>query len=375
MGLDGFLSYVKKKYPDLIKREHISLYSHSTVFFDISSYIYKYICIFGSHDGRWLTAMLQLFLTFRQNKVNIIPVFDGKAPDAKKDENDQRKEQRAKIKNKANLLEECINKIRNTETLSEEETTLIKDTLKTLREKNGGGSKLKSLVAFANIKEEHEEKIKEEDLDEIENYVVSLRRQMVYIGEKDYSALKDMLNILGIPFKTAPNESETYCCTMIRKGLGVAVISCDSDCFSHGAKDVILSLDNTGMIEHLLLEDVLQALEITQSQMTDLAFLFGCDYNTKNKLIKVGPVKAIELIKKHERLEDIPIERDKIEKYLELRSLFNVEYPPMKKLANKEIDEDALLNFIEEHRIRIGAQRVREVVKVVNTKAKIVFND
>jgi len=375
MGLDGFLSHIKKKFPDLIKREHISLYSHSTVFFDISSYIYKYICIFGSHDGRWLTAMLQLFLTFRQNKVNIIPVFDGKAPDAKKDENDQRKEQRAKIKNKANLLEECINKIRNTETLSEEETTLIKDTLKTLREKNGGGSKLKSLVAFANIKEEHEEKIKEEDLDEIENYVVSLRRQMVYIGEKDYSALKDMLNILGIPFKTAPNESETYCCTMIRKGLGVAVISCDSDCFSHGAKDVILSLDNTGMIEHLLLEDVLQALEITQSQMTDLAFLFGCDYNTKNKLIKVGPVKAIELIKKHERLEDIPIERDKIEKYLELRSLFNVEYPPMKKLANKEIDEDALLNFIEEHRIRIGAQRVREVVKVVNTKAKIVFND
>ena len=129
------------------------------------------------------------------------------------------------------------------------------------------------------------------------------------------------------------------------------------------------------MIEHLLLEDVLQALEITQSQMTDLAFLFGCDYNTKNKLIKVGPVKAIELIKKQERLEDIPIERDKIEKYLELRSLFNVEYPPMKKLANKEIDEDALLNFIEEHRIRIGAQRVRELVKVVNTKAKIVFND
>ncbi len=375
MGLDGFLSHIKKKFPDLIKREHISLYSHSTVFFDISSYIYKYICIFGSHDGRWLTAMLQLFLTFRQNKVNIIPVFDGKAPDAKKDENDQRKEQRAKIKNKANLLEECINKIRNTETLSEEETTLIKDTLKTLREKNGGGSKLKSLVAFANIKEEHEEEIKEEDLDEIENYIVSLRRQMVYISEKDYSALKDMLNILGIPFKTAPNESETYCCTMIRKGLGVAVISCDSDCFSHGAKDVILSLDNTGMIEHLLLEDVLQALEITQSQMTDLAFLFGCDYNTKNKLIKVGPVKAIELIKKHERLEDIPIERDKIEKYLELRSLFNVEYPPMKKLANKEIDEDALLNFIEEHRIRIGAQRVREVVKVVNTKAKIVFND
>ena len=374
MGLDGFLSYVKKKYPTLIKREHISLYSHTTVFFDISSYIYKYICIFGSHDGRWLTAMLQLFLTFRQNKVNIIPVFDGKAPDAKKDENDQRKEQRAKIKNKSNLLEECVNKIRNNESLTEEENTLMKDTLKSLRDKAGVG-KLKTLVAFANLTCNKDDSFKEEDLDEIENYIISLRRQMVYIGEKDYSALKDMLNILGIPFKTAPNESETYCCTMIRKGLGVAVISCDSDCFSHGAKDVILSLDNTGMIEHLLLEDVLESLEITQSQMTDLAFLFGCDYNTKNKLIKVGPVKAIELIKKYERLEDIPIEREKIEKYLELRSLFNVEYPPMKKLANGTIDEEALLNFIDEHRIRIGSQRVKEVTKIVNTKAKIVFNE
>ena len=100
MGLDGFLSHIKKKFPDIVKREHISLYSHSTVFFDISSYLYKYICIFGSHDGRWLTAMMQLFLTFRQNKVNIIPIFDGVAPDAKKDETDMRKEQRAKIKNK-----------------------------------------------------------------------------------------------------------------------------------------------------------------------------------------------------------------------------------------------------------------------------------
>ena len=47
----------------------------------------------------------------------------------------------------------------------------------------------------------------------------------------------------------------------------------------------------------------------------------------------------------------------------------------MKKLANGSIDEEALLNFIDEHRIRIGAQRVKEVTKIVNTKAKIVFNE
>jgi len=374
MGLDGFLSHIKKKFSDIVKREHISLYSHSTVFFDISSYLYKYICIFGSHDGRWLTAMMQLFLTFRQNKVNIIPIFDGTPPDAKKDETDMRREQRAKIKNKGDTLEECVNKLRNKETLSEEEMKLFKDTVAHLKEKNGT-TKLKSLMSFA-IKTEEPDKIQDEDIDEVEVYVSSLRRQMVYIRDTDYTKLKDMLNILGIPFKTAPNEAETYCCSMVRKGLGRAVISCDSDCFAHGAKDVILSLETTGMIEHLELQDVLDSLEITPSQLTDLAFLFGCDYNAKNKLYKVGPVKAIELIKKFGRLEDIEgYDKDKLNSYIEMRSLFNVEYPPMKKLANKDIDEEALLNFIEEHRLRVGREKVEQTIKIINKKAEIVFTE
>ena len=372
MGLDGFLSHIKKKHPGLIRNEHISLYSHQTVFFDISSYIYKYVCIFGSHDGRWLTAMLQLFLTFKSNKVNIIPIFDGQAPDAKKDETDMRKEQRAKVKNKADTLDAGVNMLREGETPDEETMTIIKDAIKHLKEKIEN-TKLKSLMKFAN---EDEDKITTEDLNDLEVYIASLRRQMVYIRDSDYSALKDMLNILGIPFKTAPNEAETYCCTMIRKGLGTAIISCDSDCFAHLAKDVILSVETTGMIEHLLLEDILEALEITEDQMTDLAFLFGCDYNAKNKLYKVGPVKALELIKKYGRLENIEgYDKDKIVNFIELRSLFRIDYPPIKKYANKDIDEEALYNFIDDKRLRVGRQKIEEVVKKINQKPELVFAD
>lgn len=373
MGINAFLSHIKKKNPDIVKHEHISLYSHNTVFFDISSYIYKYVCIFGSHDGRWLTALLQLFLTFKSNKVNIIPIFDGQAPDEKKDETDMRKEQRAKIKNKADTLDTGVNMLREGETPDEETMTIIKDALKHIKEKTEN-TKLKSLMKFAN--EEVEDKITTEDLNELEIYVASLRRQMVYIRDSDYSSLKDMLNILGIPFRTAPNEAETYCCTMIRKGLGTAVISCDSDCFAHLAKDVILSVETTGMIEHILLEDILETLEITEDQMTDLAFLFGCDYNAKNKLFKVGPVKALELIKKYGRLEDIEgYDKDKINSYIEMRKLFRIDYPSIKKYANKDIDEEALYNFIEEKRLRVGQQKIQEVVKQINKKAELVFAD
>lgn len=374
MGLDGFLSHIKKKFPEIIKKEHISLYSHCTIFFDISSYIYKYVCIFGTHDGRWLNCMLQMLLMLKSNKVNIIPILDGKPPDAKKDETDMRKEQRNKIKIKGDTLEECVTKLRNKETLTEEEMKLFKDTVSHLKEKNGT-TKLKSLVNFA-IKTEEPNKINDEDIDEVDVYVSSLRRQMVYIRDTDYTKLKDMLNILGIPFKTAPNEAETYCCSMVRRGLGRAVISCDSDCFAHGAKDVILSLETTGMIEHVELQDILDSLEITSEQMTDLAFLFGCDYNAKNKLFKVGPVKAIELIKKFGRLEDIEgYEKEKIDSYVELRSLFKIEYPPMKKLKNKDIDEEALLNFIEENRLRVGRDKIEQTIKIINKKAEIVFTE
>jgi 5'-3' exonuclease len=110
--------------------------------------------------------------------------------------------------------------------------------------------------------------------------------------------------------------------------------------------------------------------------MTDLAFLFGCDYNAKNKLFKVGPVKAIELIKKFGRLEDIEgYDKEKINSYIELRSLFNVEYPHMKKLKNGDIDEEALLNFIEEHRLRIGREKVEQTIRIINKKAEIVFTE
>ncbi len=319
--------------------------------------------------------MLQLFLTFRENKINIIPIFDGKPPDAKKDETDMRKEQRNKIKNKAETLEEGINLMKEGKTPEEETMTLIKDCLKTLKEKNET-TKLKSLMKFANEQSNESENITEEDLTELEIYVSSLRRQMVYIRDSDYGDLRDMLNILGIPFKTAPNEAETYCCAMIRQGIGSAVISCDSDCFAHLAKDVILSVDTSGMIEHLTLQDILDALEIDEEQMTDLAFLFGCDYNAKNKLYKVGPVKALELIKKYGRLENIEgYDKEKINSFIELRKLFRIDYPAMKKYANKDIDEEALLNFVEDKRIRVGRNKIEEVVKKINKKVELVFAD
>ena len=76
MGLHAVSGFIKKKYPHLLHKEHISLVAYERVFVDIASYIYKYVCIGGSESSRWLNSLLNLILMFRRNRVNIITVFD-----------------------------------------------------------------------------------------------------------------------------------------------------------------------------------------------------------------------------------------------------------------------------------------------------------
>jgi len=379
MGLDGFLSFVRKKYPDVLTQEHISKYANQYVFFDISSYIYKYICIFGSQDGRWLNAMLNLFIMIKQNKVNIIPIFDGKPPEQKKDEIDDRKEKRAKIKDKIKSLKTCVQKYCENIDFTTEEIDLVKDTLKKIDDK-GSSTKLKKLLSFSklSVKDEEKEEFKldDKDIEDINIHIIGLERQMVYIGEKDTVLLKDLLSILGVPFTISPSEAEGYCCYLIKQGLGSAIISCDTDCFAHGATEVVLSLDaQTGMIEYINLQELLEEMELTQDQFIDFGILIGCDYNKKNKLPKVGPVKALELIKKYKSIDNIEGYDISTLNHKEIRELFKMEYPLMKKIKQKEIDEDQLFQFIDEHNLKIGAQRVREFVKSISNKSNIVFID
>jgi 5'-3' exonuclease len=386
MGLDGFLSFVRQKYPNVITEDHISKYANQFVFFDIASYMYKYICIFGSEDGRWLNAMLNLFLLFKNNKLNVITVFDGKPPEQKKDEISERKEKRNKIKEKIKSLETCIQKYNNEEEFTKEEIELLKDILKKIADKMVT-TKLKKLLSFSrpnqpepgtNFPEPEQEQFKldDKDAEDIRNYISSLEKQMVYIGEKDQVHLKDLLHILGIPFVVSPSESEGYCCSMIKQGLGSAIISCDSDCFSHGAHEVVLSIDvQSGMITYANLDELLSSMELTQFQFIDFGILIGCDYNKKNKLPKVGPVKALDLIKRYGSIDNIEGYDISILKHEEIRKLFNLEYPPMKKIKQRQIDENALYAFIDEHNLKVGYDRIKQAIIKKKEKLELVFEE
>ena len=87
MGINGLTEFIKKKHPELIHTEHVSIFAYERVFIDITSYIYSYATIYGTSDKRWMTAFFNLLSVFKRNKVSPIVIFDGEAPVEKDAEN------------------------------------------------------------------------------------------------------------------------------------------------------------------------------------------------------------------------------------------------------------------------------------------------
>jgi flap endonuclease-1 len=126
-----------------------------------------------------------------------------------------------------------------------------------------------------------------------------------------------MLGLLGIPCVQAPEEGEAQAAHIARKGEVWAANSRDYDSVLFGAprlvRYVTISgqefLPSTGRSRPLIpelieLQELLRTLDITREELIDLAILVGTDFN---KGIKgIGPKTGLKLIKKHERLENLP---------------------------------------------------------------------
>ena len=374
MGLDGFLAYVKKEHSDVIINEHITFYSHQRIFMDVSSYIYKYISIFGNQSSRWLGCIFQMFLSLKSYKVHVVPVFDGKPPDEKKEELEDRKEKRQKAKDKIKNIESAVEAYKE-KTLTEEQTKLLQDIIKDLQNKNKS-TKLKTLLFDIG----DDLTITDNDITDIENYLFSLQRTTFYMGAKEMELVKELLNILGIPFIQSPDEAESMCAYLCKKGYGSAVISCDTDCFAHGCPITVLTYEpSTGTIMSIKLKDLLESMEMTYEQFVDFSILIGCDYNKKSRIKGIGPAKASELLKEYKSIEEI-LKQEKMKKYdltkfeyKHIRNLFNKEYEKAKIKKHKLIDRDALEEFISIHNININSNRLEKMMNECEKEPEITF--
>jgi 5'-3' exonuclease len=288
MGIKNLHKILKKYAPDVYVEHHLSEYAYKKVAIDISLYLFKYKAVFGD---KWLSSFLEMICCLRRNEVHPLFIFDGKAPQEKKKEQDARKEQRDKMKMRLSTLEEDFETYKTTGVLTE-----------TLRE------------FYTKIENEKPMRLlgkttQKLSISMIENELEKLRSYNIGISKKDTQTLKEMLDVLCVPNIVAPGEAEAYASHLCLNGIVDMVLSEDTDVLVYGTPIFLTKLNaSTGMVTEIAFETVLKELEMTHEEFVDMCILCGSDYNDTMK--GVGPETAIRLVKTFGTIDKFPIEYD-----------------------------------------------------------------
>jgi flap endonuclease-1 len=143
-----------------------------------------------------------------------------------------------------------------------------------------------------------------------------------------------LLDALGIPWIRAPSEGEAQMSHMARKGDVWAGASQDFDAILFGTPTLVRNLTLAGkrrlpsgksvdvVPEIVTLSDVLGTLQVTREQLVDMGVMIGTDFN--DGIRGIGPKRALAIIKKYGRLEDVPVDAKLVipEEYKEVRAIF-----------------------------------------------------
>lgn len=204
------------------------------------------------------------------------------------------------------------------------------------------------------------------------------------LSKEMIDSAKKLLDLLGIPHVQAPSEAEAQAAYMSMKGDVYACATKDYDAVLFGAKRIVRYLTISGFEylpskdeirplkpEIIETEDVLNKLKISREQLIDIAILIGTDFNEGIK--GIGPKKALELIKKYKRIEELPISiRSKLEEnFEEIRKFFL--NPPVTSdysIEYKEVKEEKLREFLIEE-MDFNEERVEKLIeRMKNFKSK-----
>ncbi|MEM4398595.1 MAG: flap endonuclease-1 [Candidatus Nitrosocaldus sp.] len=217
---------------------------------------------------------------------------------------------------------------------------------------------------------------------------------------KDYmvSDAKSLLALMGIPYVEAPSEGEATAAHLTTIGSAYATASQDYDSLLFGARRLIRNLTISGRRklpnknvyidvnpEIIELDELLRELGISREALVDVAILIGTDFNPDG-FKGIGAKKALQLIKKHGRLEDIDVEglRDELKRidYNAIREVFlrpEVVGSDV-RIEFKAVDEQGLIRFLcDEHnfsrdRVSNAIKRLKETIRMRSSSLEQWFS-
>jgi flap endonuclease-1 len=187
---------------------------------------------------------------------------------------------------------------------------------------------------------------------------------------------RELLRLMGIPTVQAPAEGEAQAAHMTAKGDAWAAVSKDYDTLLFGAPRLVRFLTLSGREflpsagafrritpELIDRETWLTSLGLSGEQAIDLALLVGTDFNAGIR--GIGPKKALQLVLKHGRIEDMPgpIRDEALPAARAVREIYlHPEVTERYDLTFSPPDRDALIRFLcEDH--AFGRERVEAAIE------------
>nr|MDO8118409.1 flap endonuclease-1 [Candidatus Sigynarchaeota archaeon] len=193
---------------------------------------------------------------------------------------------------------------------------LLENNIKPVYVFDGTPSTLKSETVAQRIeireeaKKKAEEAREEGELDDAKKFAQASSK----IEPHMISDIKNLLDLMGIPYVDAPGEGESQAAHMVAKGSVHMIASQDYDCFLFGATKLLRNLTQqkhrvirgvryTIEMESFELADVLKLLGIDRAQLVEIGILTGTDFN--KGIRGVGQKTALKLVHEHGSIENI----------------------------------------------------------------------
>jgi 5'-3' exonuclease len=285
MGIKDLTQFIKKIYGDVFHKLSLLHFIGKRLGVDISIFIYRFKAMNGDN---WFKSFIYFIISLKKAGINPLFVYDGKGvPSEKQEETVRRASQKNKLKEKYQRMTELIEKYEESKTVSEELQEIF------LREynKQSPTNLIDELVSAPDF-----------DIQLVRDATKKVKNQIISIKYDDVDTSKRFMDLCGIDYITAPGEGEVLCAALCKSGKIDGVISEDSDVLACGGK-VFIKIDNKGSCNVIYLEELLKAMELTYEEFLDFCILCSCDFN--RRIPKVGPVKALKLIKTHKKLEGL----------------------------------------------------------------------
>jgi len=212
------------------------------------------------------------------------------------------------------------------------------------------------------------------------------------LTQKMVGEAKELLAYMGIPVVESPSEGEAQASQMVIEGTADAVASQDMDCMLFGAPLLLRNLSVGGrrklpgkqewvdvQPEFISLDDVFSTLGVTRQQLIWMGILIGTDFDEGVK--GIGPKKALKIVKESRSLEEAAEKAGASDQMLLFQSVehFFLEPPVEKGVQVKygKIDCDALVKFLctkhdfSEERVRRTCESAEKKMKDVGAQTKL----